>query len=335
MTGHIKGTLASCLVLLGLFLGCRSGEKPQPAGRKTIVVTYSVLGAAVRELAGEAFEVKVLIPDGVDLHAWEPSARDIETLSRADLIVENGLGLEHGITKAVEQARRQGAKVFTVASHVPIRKVGAGERPEEDHHEEAHHEESGKPAHGDEAHHEEKGHQDAHGHEAGAEDPHFWTDPLSIKLAMAALAAQIQRDFQQDLGAKSADMGKRLDALDAEIRTRVQGIPEARRKLVTGHESLGYFAQRYGLRLVGTVIPGVSSEAQSSAAHMGELKALITKERVGVIFTEVGTPERTVEALGREAKVRVVLLSTHQLPADGSYFSFVRTLSDEILKGLQ
>jgi zinc/manganese transport system substrate-binding protein len=330
MTGHIKGALASCLVLLGLVLGCRSGEKPQQTERTTIVVTYSVLGAAVREFAGEAFEVKVLIPDGVDLHAWEPSAKDIETLSRADLIVENGLGLEHGITKAVAQARKHGVKVFTVASHVPIRNVGEGELPEADHHEE-----SGKPAHGDEAHHEEEGHQRANGHEAGAKDPHFWTDPLSIKLAMAALATQIQKDFQQDLGVKSADMGKRLDALDAEIRARVQSIPEARRKLVTGHESLGYFAQRYGLKLVGTVIPGVSSEAQSSAAHMGELKALIKKEHVAVIFTEVGTPERTVEALSREAKVRVALLSTHRLPADGSYFTFVRTLSDEILKGLQ
>lgn len=315
MTNRAWGMLASCLVLVGLMAGCRSDQPRVETGRRTIVVTYSVLGAAVKELAGDSFDVKVLVPDGVDLHAWEPSARDIETLTRADLIVENGLGLEHGIAKAVEQARSQGTRVFTVAGHVPIRKVGEGELPEEAHHEGGTHE--------------------THEHEEGAEDPHFWTDPLSVKAAMEALAAQIRSDFGQDLSPKAADMATRLDALDAEIRARIQTIPEARRKLVTGHESLGYFAQRYGLRLVGTVIPGASSEAQGSAAHMGELKTLIRKEGVTVIFTEVGTPERTVEALGREAKVRVVLLSTHRLPADGSYFSFVRTLSDEILKGLQ
>lgn len=321
MGNRFRAAFVSCLALLALSFGCRTERPRQAKGRKTIVVTHAVLGAAVRELAGEAFEVKVLIPDGVDLHAWEPSARDIEALTRADLIVENGLGLEHGIAKAVEQARSGGTRVFTMSKHVPIRKVGEGEVPAEDHHE----------GEGDEHH----AHEEEHEHGVGAEDPHFWTDPLSIKVAMEALAKQVHSDFGQDLAPKAADMGVRLDALDAEIQARVRAIPEARRKLVTGHESLGYFAQRYGLRLVGTVIPGVTSEAQSSAAHMGELKALIRREGVSAIFTEVGTPERTVEALAREAKVRVVLLSTHRLPADGSYFTFVRTLSDEIVKGLQ
>ena len=138
-----------------------------------------------------------------------------------------------------------------------------------------------------------------------------------------------------DLAARRADLDARLLALDAEIRGKVAALPPDRRKLVTGHESLGYFAQRYGFRLVGAVIPGMTSEAESSAAGMGALKQLIRQNGVTVVFTELGTPPRTVEALAREAKVRAVPLATHTLPADGSYFSFERELADTIIKGLQ
>lgn len=310
--------MASCLVLLGMLSGCAREKREAGPQRRTIVVTYSVLGAAVKEVVGDAFDVNVLIPDGLDLHAWEPSARDIEALSKADLIVENGLGLEHGIRKAIEQAQAGGAKVFTIADHVPVRTIQEGELPEEGH---GH---DGAAAGGE-----------AHAHQEGAPDPHFWTDPLTIETAMKALGTQLRNDFGVDVSARVEAFSQKLQALDAEVRRKVDTLPAPHRKLVTGHESLGYFAQRYGFKLVGAVIPGLSTEAQSSAAHLEHLRKQVQAEGVSTLFTEAGTPEPTVEMLRREAGVRVVVLSTHRLPADGSYSSFVRTLSDEIIKGLQ
>ena len=298
---------AAALALVPLLAGCAPQRGAARSGRRRIVATYPVLAAVVADLAGDAFEVRSAMPNGVDVHAWEPSARDIEALTRADLVVANGAGLEGGLEKALDQALRAGAGRFSAADHLQLRRVGVGEGVP-----------SGDP---DQA--------------AGAQDPHFWTDPLAVKAMVDALALDLRQRFGVDLGARRADLDARLLALDVEIRAKVAALPPARRKLVTGHESLGYFAQRYGFRLVGAVIPGLTSEAEGSAAGMEALKPLSRQNGVTVVFTELGTPPRTVEALAREAKVRAVPLATHTLPADGSYFSFERELADTIIRGLQ
>lgn len=293
---------------LGLvaLLGC--GHKPAaPAGKRTIITTYSVLAAAVQDLVGDAFTVSSAIPNGLDVHEWEPSAKDIEALTRADLIVENGVGLEGGMGKALDQARRAGVKFFTAAKAITVRRVRAGEGIP-----------SGDP---DQA--------------AGAEDPHLWTDPMAVKAVVDALATDIRQRFGVDLSVRQADLDARLTALDAETRAKVDALPRERRKLVTGHESLGYWAQRYGFKLVGAVIPSLTTEAEGSAAGLDALKKLIAQNQVKVVFTELGTPPRTLEALARESKVKCVSLATHNLPADGSYFTFERTLSDTILDALR
>jgi zinc/manganese transport system substrate-binding protein len=296
--------LASLATCAALAAAPRAGAAP---ARRTIVATTSILGSVVRDLVGEDFEVKVAIPNGLDPHEWEPSARDIETLTHADLIVANGLGLEGGIQRTLDQARRGGVKLFTASDHITVRKVGPGEGIP-----------SGDP---DQV--------------AGAQDPHIWTDPLTMKAVARALATELRTDFGVDLSARLADLDDRLDRLDAEIRSSLAAIPPANRKLVTGHESMGYFAQRYGFELVGAVVPSLSSQAESSAAGLEALKALIARNGVRVLFTELGTPPRVTEVLAREAGVRCVTLITHSLPADGSYFSFMRRLAGTIVSNLR
>ncbi|WP_005036105.1 metal ABC transporter substrate-binding protein [Holophaga foetida] len=302
-----KAMQICALFLLAVLAACDQRRPAAGSGRKTIVATYSVLGSVAKELAGDEFEVRTLIPNGMDIHEWEPSARDIEALTRADLIVENGLELEGGLGKALDQARKAGVRFFTASDHVTVRVVGVGEGIP-----------TGDP---DQA--------------PGARDPHLWTDPLAMKAVAGALAGDIRKHFGKDLSARNEELGKGLDALDAEIRQKVERLPVGRRKLVTGHESLGYFAQRYGFTLVGAVIPGLSTEGAGSAATMAHLKKLIREKDVKVIFTEVGTSPRTVEALARETQVRAVPLATHTLPGDGSYRSFERELAATILKELQ
>jgi len=292
---------------LTVLLGCGRDRAPAAGGKKTIVATYSILAAAVQDLAGDAFTVRSAIPNGLDVHEWEPSARDIEALTHADLIVENGLGLEGGMGKALDQARQAGVGFFTAGDHITVRRVAAGEGIP-----------SGDP---DQA--------------AGARDPHLWTDPLAVKAVVDALAVDLGRRFGVDLSARAADLDARLTALDAEIRARAAALPAGRRQLVTGHESLGYFAQRYGFKLVGAVIPGMTTEAEGSAANLESLKRLIRQTRVSVVFTELGTPPRTVEALARESGVRAVPLATHNLPPGGDYFAFERGLSATILDALK
>jgi zinc/manganese transport system substrate-binding protein len=226
---------------------------------------------------------------------------------KADLIVQNGLGLEGGMEKTLAQAKDAGVKFFTASEHITIRKVGAGEGLP-----------TGDP---DQA--------------AGADDPHLWMDPLAMKDVAAALAITLKADLGIDVGVRATDLAARLDALNAEIVAEVAQLPEAKRRLVTGHESLGYFAQRYGFTLVGAIIPAISSQAEVSAADLASLKTLIVQSQARAIFSELGTPPQVAQMIGQETGVQVIPLATHTLPDDGSYVTFMRNLTSVITEGLR
>jgi zinc/manganese transport system substrate-binding protein len=303
----ILPTLAT-LAVLGLSAGAAGAAAP----RRSVVVTHALLGAVVKDLAGDRLEVQVLMPNGIDPHEWAPSAKDAARLAHADLAVVNGAGLEASLERALAQARASGVPVFVATDAVDVRRVGAGEAADAD-----------------------AGHHEGHHHEVGAPDPHFWTDPLAMKAVARALAAELRTRFGLDVSGRLAELERGLDALDGEIRREVEAVPPARRKLVTGHESLGYFARRYGLRQIGAVVPGLSTEGESSAAALAALKKLVVREQVPVVFTEVGTPPRVADALARETGVRCVPLVTHALPPDGSYLSFLRQLAATVTGSLR
>jgi len=283
-----------------------AGASPTPEG-KTIVVTYSVLGAVVKDLVGDAATVQVLMPNGADPHEWEPSAKDIETLTKADLLVENGLGLEGGMANAFAQAEATGVKRFVASDHVTIRRVGSGEGADLEDPDQA----------------------------PGAEDPHLWMDPLTVRDAMNALAGQLKTDLGIDVSARAKDLDARLATLNDEVAALVAVIPDARRTLVTGHESLGYFAQRYDLRLIGAIIPSLSSSAEPSAADLAALAEKTRAAKVPAIFTELGTSPAVAEAIGEETGARVVELTTHAIPADGSYGTFMKNIATLVAENLR
>ena len=125
-------------------------------------------------------------------------------------------------------------------------------------------------------------------------------------------------------------MESELDALNTEVAAILDTVPADGRKLVTGHESLGYLAERYGYELIGAVIPAITTQAEASAGELADLSKKITAAGVPAIFTELGTPAATVEALGADTGVKVVELSTHTLPEDGSYATFMTDIANTI-----
>ncbi|MBI4180912.1 MAG: zinc ABC transporter substrate-binding protein [Chloroflexi bacterium] len=304
----MKGKLILLPILAVFLLGTLSSCQPvATSGKKSIVVTYSVLGSIVKDLVGDNANVTVSIPNGLDPHEWEPSAKDIETINKADLVIENGLGLEGGMEKTLGVARSNGVKFFTASDYITVRHVGTGEGIL-----------SGDP---DQA--------------VGAADPHLWLDPLSMKSVVSALASELKKDFNINVTAQDQNLEGQLDSLNSKITGTVAVIPQANRKLVTGHESMGYFAQRYGFKLVGVIIPGLSSQAGVSAADLAVLKKTIQDNQVKAIFTELGTSPAVAKAIGDETSVQVVELTTHTLPGDGSYFTFMRNLATVITNALK
>ncbi len=296
-------TLSAILLILPASIGC-AGSIPLTG---SIVVTYSVLGSIVKELVGDQANVIVSIPNGLDPHIWAPSARDIETINKAQLVIQNGLGLESGMEKTLTQAQSNGVKFFTASDHITVRHVGPGEGVP-----------SGDPD-----------------QTLGATDPHLWTDPLAMKSIVAALADYLKTNLGINVDAKSAALQARLDTLNQQISGYVEILPPTNRKLVTGHESLGYFAARYGFKLIGALIPSLSDQADVSAADLAALKQDILSNGVTAIFTELGTSAVVINQIGKETGARVVPLATHVLPTDGSYFTFETDLAQTIVEGLE
>ena len=271
-----------------------------------IVVTYSILGSLVSDVVGSSAQVTVLMPNGVDPHEWEPSAKDIETLNNADLVVTNGLGLEGGLADVIEQAVKEKVSVFVATDHIKVRLVGEGEGAD--------------PSDADQS--------------VGAEDPHLWMDPMTLIDVVEALVETLAL-ANIDVTEQGMKVTEDLATLDNEVGKMVGEIPADKRQLVTGHESLGYFAARYGFSLTGAVIPGLSSESESAAGDLSALKEKIVEQQVNVIFTELGTDRDVVDALATDAGVTVVELSTHFLPTDGSYRSFLIDLASTIVNALK
>ena len=296
---RLAAAAAGLTLAAGLAAGC--GSDDAAADRPEIVATTTVLGSLTEELVGEAAEVRVLMPNGVDPHDYQPSARDVEALRNADLVVENGLELEEGLLDALGEAREAGVPVFTATEHVRLREVGEGE-----------------PG-------------DARG---GSADPHIWMDPLAMRDAMTALAPVAEREVGVDLGERPSELAARLGDLDAEVRETLAAVPEERRKLVAGHESMGYLADRYGFELLGAVVPSLSSRAQVSASNLAALRRQVEREGVPAIFNELGTPPGVADAIGDETGARVVDISTAVLPADGSYFTFMREAAATVAAAL-
>ena len=305
---NLKIVLVSIIGVL-LISSCLSSAAADQSGKgkKNIVVTYSVLGAIVKDLVGDTANVVILIPNGQDPHEWEPSAKDIETVNKADLLVQNGLGLEGGLTKTLDQARSEGVRSFIASDAITVRKVGKGE---------------GIP------------NNDAD-QNFGAPDPHLWLDPLNMKAVVKALAVTIKNGLGIDVSTRASDLENRLDALNQELAAEVATLPQGNRKLVTGHESMGYFAQRYGFQLIGAIIPSLTTQAEVSASDMAALKQLIETNHVKAVFTELGTPPMVAEAIGQDTGARVVQISTHALLSDGSYFTFMNNLTKSVVEALR
>jgi len=286
--------VAVALAAASIVTGCGASQGTDSGGRKTVVVTYSVLGSLVRDAVGEAANVIVLIPNGSDPHEWEPSAKDIERLNNADLIVRNGLDLEGGVLDVLNKAQDDGVPTFVASDHITVRLVGEGE---------------GLP--------------DADpDQQVGAQDPHLWMDPLTLRDVMVALGPVLAEEGI-DVSAGIVSVAAGLDALNAEVEGVLAAVPAANRKLVTGHESMGDFADRYGFQLIGALIPSLTTQAGVSAKELSTLSGEIEAQHVKAIFTEIGTPTQVADAIGEAADVEVVALASHNLPADGTYATFL------------
>lgn len=312
-----SAALVTGLAAVVVPIACGGGGADEDT-RPRVVVTTSILGDVVRKLVGrQPLDVEVIMAPGADPHEFAASARQAEAMAEADLLVVSGAGFEQGLRPVIDAARQSGTPTFVAADHVTLRPLGAEDG----------HDHDAEPADDDHA----------------GEDPHFWTDPLTFADALPALAEALASldgvdperiEYYTDIYVHA------LELLDARIVDRLASIPPERRVLVTNHEALGYFAERYGFEVVGTVIPSSATSAQPSAADLERLAAVIEEHQVPAIFAETSQPTQLAETLAAEVDtpVEVVALYTESLGEQGgeagTYIEMMELNADRIAEAL-
>jgi zinc/manganese transport system substrate-binding protein len=248
----------------------------------------------------------------------------------ADLLIVNGAGAEEGMLDLIEAAEADGVRtVEAIATVDTIEFAGEDEHAEE---EDEHAEEEDE--HADE--------EDEHGHDG--DDPHFWQDPARMADAVTGLAAAIAEVDQalddEEWTARGEALAEELLALDAEVEEILSAVPEDRRVLVTNHEAFGYFADRYGFEVLGTVIPGGGTLAEPSASGLSDLVAAIEDAGVTAIFAENTNASALADAVAAEVgtDVEIALLFTDSLSDEGegaaTYAEMIRSNATTIAEAL-
>jgi zinc/manganese transport system substrate-binding protein len=298
-------SLVAGALLIGAACGGGDDSEAGAAGSTPLVVaTTGIWSDVVSNVACDGLaRVEAVIPSGADPHAFDPSLADRGRLESASLVVANGLRLEEALEDTLDAVEGNGQPVFRVADHVATISATTGDQ--------------------------------------GA-DPHVWLDPTRVSAALAPLGDALVEHAGLDRAAVDACISayqEQLAALDAEVAASLSRVPEGDRTLVTNHDALAYFADRYGFEVLGTVIPAPSTLAETNPAQLEELAEAVEQAGVRTVFSESQHSDADVVALAdRVGDVEVTTLHTGSLGESGSgaetYIGLLRSNAQLIASGL-
>lgn len=341
-----------------------SGEKVQ------VAATLPFVGDMVREVGGDKVEVSTIVSPGDEVHTFQPSPSDAQKVSGAEVVFENGLGLEQWLDDLVENAGNGDATVVELSQglepteggeHHDHEEEGSSEHGEETHSEETHseghsheghsHEEDSHEGHdheGEGDHEGESDHGGTHeehggeGHEHAEGNPHFWLSvPNAQHYTENARDALIEVDpDNEDVYRENAEEYiAELEELDGYVKEQVETIPEENRKLVTFHDGFPYFAEEYGFEMVGVILQNPNAEA--SSREVADLTQEVQEQNVPAIFTEPQFNSGLADTIAQEAGVEVQpLYATFVQEGDiveediDSYEKMMRANVDNTVEGL-
>jgi len=285
--------LLAPLLGIALLVAACAGDTGGRGDRPLVVATTSIWGDVVSQIVGDDAAVEVLIPRGADSHDYEPTSREVALLQAADLVVANGLGLEAGLVDVLDSAAADGANILEVAPLLDPLPFAAHDHEDEDHEDEDHEDEDQDDEHGD-------------------LDPHVWFDLTRVDVAVGHIAERLGAvDDSADWPARAEEYSAALLEADEEATAILDVVADEDRRMVTNHEALGYFADRFDFEIIGVVIPGGSTLADPSSSELSALVEEMQHEGVDTIFAETTSPTRLADAVAAEAGEDVVVVELH------------------------
>jgi len=288
-------------ILLVVASACAQQNGGSTTGGTTVLATTTVLADITRNVAGDRLVVETLLPPGTDPHSFEPTPADLVKISESAVLIMNGAAYESFLARILDNTDQSGL-VIDASSGLPIFEAGDG---------------------------------------GGAPDPHLWLDPRNVIEYIHNIEAGLSRAYPDSADVFAANATAyidRLQKLDTWIQEQVFIIPPERRLLVTNHETLHYFADRYGFQVVATALRSVSSDAAVSAGELGEVVDEIRHSGAPAIFLDEIEDSRLATQISEETGVIIVddlhLESLTSGPPAATYLDMMRHNASRIVDAL-
>jgi manganese/iron transport system substrate-binding protein len=310
--------LAACTGAAGASGDPATDQPSSPApDALRVVATTTVLADLVRQVGGEHVSVHSLVPQGGEVHTFDPTPSDATTVADAELLVTNGLGLDEWLGDIAADAGADDVPVVELAEDLEgVTYLEGDEHADEDEHEEGEDE-----------------------HEGEAFNPHLWLNVgyaiLYVERLTDALA-DVDTDNADAYRNRSAEYIAELEDLHVWASEQMAAIPDDSRRVVSFHEAFPYFADAYGLEIIGTVI-----DAPGQDPSAGEVTALIDAirdEEAAAIFTEAQFPATAAERISEETGVAIVGTlyndSLGDAPVD-TYVGMMRWNVEQVVEALR
>lgn len=265
----------------------RSGQKLR------VVTTTNIVFDTVHNVGNELIELNTLIPRGTDPHSYHASPGDIRKLVDADLVFISGVDLEEALHPTLSEISSD-TVILSLSAGLTLQSFGEHDHEGED--------------------------EQAEPHARAGDDPHVWLDPLNVQAwtrnTADALAAA-DPDNADHYRKNARDYIQELESLHNWILEQVDKTPPGRRKLVTDHQALGYFAARYDFELVAALIPAYSTAAEPTARELARLVETIQHEAVSAIFVGMNLNSTLAERMAADTGIEIIPLYTGTLSSQG------------------
>jgi ABC-type Zn uptake system ZnuABC Zn-binding protein ZnuA len=277
MSFKIKSYLLMVVVTCVITACNRKDDKQvaNPEKKLTVVTTVAPITSMVENVGGDRIYLTGIIPEGMNSHTFEPVPSDIKILTRAELLIVNGLDLELPTLNLARANMKKGAALLPLGDKTITEK--------------------------------EYVYDFSFPKDRGHPNPHLWLNPQHAMRYTALIRDELARfdPTNKSIYEVNADAFlKKLEMLDRAIEESVKTIPERNRRLLTYHDSWPYFARRYGFQIIGAVQP--SDFSDPSPREVKRLIDQIRQEKVPAVFGSEVFPSPVLEQIARESKTSYI-----------------------------
>ncbi|MGG1678628.1 metal ABC transporter substrate-binding protein [Neobacillus sp. NRS-1170] len=274
----MKRLLVPLIIFLLMVGGCSNAastksEKTSEGSKKLqIVTTFYPMYYFAKKVAGDSANVELLIPNGVEPHDWEPTAKDMAKIQDADIFIYNSQYFELWTEKVLKSINDSKLKVVEASSGIKLMDALEGEE------------------------------------HAASKDPHVWLSPVLAQQEVNTIAKALEQadpsnkdQFQKNATALNSELAD-LDHLYKET------IDKAKKKeFVTQHAAFGYLAKQYGLTQIP--IAGLSPDVEPTLGKLAELTELTKKKNTKVVYFEEMASSKVAETLAKEIGAKTEVLN--------------------------